>query len=270
MSRNSAALVNPSIAFFETKSSARPQAQRVDVARPPGGDVSAHAAGLPTFAAHGQGRRTMAVAVLAVHLLMFWGFLQLDQVRRAVLTAVPVVVRLLPAPTAPVPPAPTAILKPSVLPQSSVPQVPPPLFEITQPQVAPPITVAAAVPAVVAEPVVNSPRAAPVPTVAQPVAIPAAPALKRIAPGSVRYRVEPRMSVPLMSRRLHESGVVVLRIAVDARGILKSAAIHQSSGFERLDQQALLEIRTARFVPQTENGQAIEWETLAPMSYELD
>ena len=30
------------------------------------------------------------------------------------------------------------------------------------------------------------------------------------------------------------------------------------------------DIRSARFVPQTENGQAIEWEVIAPMSYEVD
>ena len=35
-------------------------------------------------------------------------------------------------------------------------------------------------------------------------------------------------------------------------------------------EQALQDMRSARFVPQTENGQPIEWEVIAPMSYEID
>lgn len=78
------------------------------------------------------------------------------------------------------------------------------------------------------------------------------------------------MSVPLMSRRLKESGVVLLRIVVDAKGLLKTAVVSRSSGFARLDEQALHDIRSARFVPQTENGQPIEWQTTAPLSYEVN
>ena len=38
----------------------------------------------------------------------------------------------------------------------------------------------------------------------------------------------------------------------------------------RLDEQALLDMRSARFAPYTENGQPVEWEVIAPMSYEVD
>ncbi|HEX2012619.1 MAG TPA: energy transducer TonB, partial [Roseateles sp.] len=65
-------------------------------------------------------------------------------------------------------------------------------------------------------------------------------------------------------------GLVHLRIVVDAKGLLKDASIKKSSGFARIDQQALQDIRTARFAPYTEGGQAIEWETTALLSYELD
>lgn len=250
------------------KSSARPEGVRAVATRPePGAAVLRHAA-RPAYKPGGQSRRVMAVAVLAIHLLLVWGFLQLDNVRGAVLAVAPIVVRLLPAPTPPIPPSTTAALKAPELPQRSVPQVPPPLFEITQPPVAPPITVAVMTPAVAPEPVVTAPRASSVPMAAQPA--PVAQALKRIAPGSVRYRVEPRLSMPLMSRRLHESGVVYLLVTVDARGLLTGVTVQKSSGFARLDAQALQDIRSARFVPQTDNGQPIEWETVAPMSYELD
>jgi protein TonB len=105
--------------------------------------------------------------------------------------------------------------------------------------------------------------------VAAPEQTPAPQALKKIAPNAVRYLVEPRVTVPLLSRRLGESGIVHLRIVVDARGQLKDAAVKKSSGFARIDAQALQDIRTAHFAPYLENGQALEWETTALLSYEL-
>ena len=111
------------------------------------------------------------------------------------------------------------------------------------------------------------------PEAAEPVAAqaptPAPPAVKQIAPNAVRYVAEPRLTVPLLSRRLGESGIVHLRIVVDARGRLKDASVKKSSGFERIDAQALQDIRTARFAPYLENGQPLEWETTALLSYEL-
>jgi len=74
----------------------------------------------------------------------------------------------------------------------------------------------------------------------------------------------------LQSRRLGESGVVHLRIVVDAQGQLKEVSLKKSAGFARLDQQALHDIRTARFAPYLENGRAIEWETTALLSYESE
>lgn len=210
----------------------------------------------------------MAALVLFVHLLLVWGIVQFDQVRRGVLTAAPIVVRLLPAPTPPALPVRTAAIQAPALPQRPLLQVPPPLFEITQPSVAAPIAVAVVTPVAAPEAVVAAPRAASVPTATQPV--PVNPVLKRIAPGSVRYRVEPRLTMPLLSKRLHESGIVYLLVTVDARGMLAGASVQKSSGFARLDAQALQDIRSARFVPQTDNGLPIDWETVAPMSYELN
>ena len=218
-----------------------------------------------------QSRRAMAAAVLVVHLILGWALLQLASVQHAAQAVAPIVVRLLPLPTPPAPPVTSAPLKAPELPQRTVPLVPPPLVEITPLPTAAPITVAAVVavtPVVVHEAVVTAPRASSAPAVAQ-LAL-ATPRVKRIAPGAVRYRVEPRLTMPLLSKRLHESGLVILLIAVDAHGLLTGATVQKSSGFARLDAQALQDIRTARFVPQTENGLPIEWETVAPMSYELD
>jgi protein TonB len=85
----------------------------------------------------------------------------------------------------------------------------------------------------------------------------------------VRYVREPVLNYPLLARRAREQGTVVLRITVDANGQLKQAAVHRSSGFERLDQAALRDIHSARFAPQTEDGKPIEWQALTPLAYDL-
>lgn len=105
--------------------------------------------------------------------------------------------------------------------------------------------------------------AAPV-TVAAPAAGP-----REIPASAVRYITPPQSRVPRMSRRLGESGTVVLHIVVDASGVLRSARLQKSSGFDRLDQQALQDIRSARFAPYLEKGQPVDWEADAGLQYEL-
>ena len=63
---------------------------------------------------------------------------------------------------------------------------------------------------------------------------------------------------------------VIIKDQVDVNGMPKDITLAKSSGFARLDEQALQDMRSARFAPQTENGQPIEWEVIAPMSYEVD
>ncbi|MDG0834573.1 energy transducer TonB [Pelomonas saccharophila] len=180
--------------------------------------------------------------------------------RRTVAQIAPVVVRLV---------APAEPAKPQPAPPVAAPQLhaPAPLL-IEAPLIA--VAAAPAPPAVVAVPpppptVATAPAA---PTPVFPVTPP--PALKQVPASAVRYLKEPRMTVPLMSRRLRESGVVHLRIVVDLRGQPREITLARSSGFARLDEQALQDMRSARFVPQTENGQPVEWEVIAPMSYEVD
>ena len=217
-------------------------------------------------------RRWFAGVILAVHLLGGWALLQSDWMRRVSLEAPPVLVtmRLLAdAPKAVNPPSRQPA--PLDLPAPTPPRLLMPAFSIAALTVAQEAPPAPALPPVaqVAAPTPLAPAAPP--TLAAPAAapVPVSP-IKQIAPNAVRYLVEPRMSVPLLSRRLGESGIVHLRILVDARGNLKEASLRKTSGFARLDQQALQDIRSARFSPYVENGQAIEWETIALLSYEVD
>ena len=195
--------------------------------------------------------------VTGLHVLGAWALSQSLRTPAAPPRAEPPVqVRLI------APPAPPVQIQRVVAPELHESALP-----VTPVIVPPTVQVAAA--AVVAE--AAPPVAAPV--AAQPApAVHAAPApagIRQLPPGAVRYLVAPQLVMPRMSRRLGESGTVLLHILVDARGQLKSATVRKSSGFERLDSQALLDIRSARFAPYLEQGQPVEWEADAGLQYEL-
>ena len=68
------------------------------------------------------------------------------------------------------------------------------------------------------------------------------------------YLNNPRPQYPPMSKRLGETGTVMLKVLVGADGTAKDVLIHKSSGFERLDVAALEAVRKWRFVPGTRLG----------------
>ncbi len=116
--------------------------------------------------------------------------------------------------------------------------------------------------AVLAAVVSRDPPAAPTAAPAPP-----APARKRLSADAVGYLVPPPAEVPLASRRAGESGVVWLRVVVDVRGLPALVQVQRSSGYPRLDAQAVYAMRQARFRPHTEGGAAIEVEVMAPIEY---
>lgn len=216
---------------------------------------------LPTWA-----RRGLTGGVVLVHLLGVWALMQVDAVRQVVLQTAPIMVDLI-SPPAPPPPLPPPPAPPQRALQKPRPADPPLIAAAPSPTqapafVSPPEPVAPQAVAVASPPAPGPVQVAPPP--------PAPPALKQVPAGAVRYLVEPKLVVPLLSRRAGEQGLVHLRVVVDARGQLREASVKKSSGFARLDNQALIDIRSARFAPQTENGQPVEWETTALLSYELD
>ncbi|HEY1092670.1 MAG TPA: energy transducer TonB, partial [Burkholderiaceae bacterium] len=209
-----------------------------------------------------QGRALLTGGVLLAHLLAGWALLQVDAVRLAVQQVVPtLMVDMIapPEPEKPVAQPPKAKALPTPAPPPLIAAAPTPSPTPTPPVFVAPIPVPAPPTPLVSAPV---PPAPPVQ------AAPAPAALKQVPPSAVRYLVMPKLHFPLLSQRAKESGVVVLRIVVDAEGRLKSASVQQSSGFARLDEQAKQDIRSARFVPQTEDGKPVEWETLAPLAYD--
>lgn len=209
------------------------------------------------------------MAVLLLHLLLAAALLHFTVLQRAPQQEQMVSVRLLQVqqPEQPpfLPPALPAVQRVS---SPQLPWIPAPEVPTAEPPSAATITVQVqtAAPAASPAPVVEAPVAAL--AAPAPVAPPAAP--REIPPGAIAYRVAPPVAVPLASRRLRESGVVWLRVHVDRQGLPQRVSLHKSSGHARLDEQALAAMQQARFVPQTENGQPIEWVVIAPIAYEVD
>jgi periplasmic protein TonB len=208
--------------------------------------------------------RSLAATVAVLHLAGGWALLQVPAVRAAVLEAAPMMVDLLAPPAPPTPPPPQA---PRPLPPVVAPA---PVLAAPSPAPPPPEAFTAPAPAPVAAPVAAAaPVASPGPP-APPAPAPPAPVRKRLSADAVGYLVPPPAEVPLASRRAGESGVVWLRVVVDVRGLPAQVQVQRSSGFARLDAQAVSAMRQARFRPHAEDGVALEVEVIAPIEYPLE
>ena len=74
---------------------------------------------------------------------------------------------------------------------------------------------------------------------------------------------------PAQSRRLGETGVVVLRVELDETGRVALARISSSSGHARLDEAALGAVRSWRCIPALRNGQPVRAVALQPFKFIL-
>lgn len=212
--------------------------------------------------------RWLVAAVAALHLAGLWAAMQVPAVRDAMRQVAPMMVDLVappapepvpppPPPATPRPPLPRPVPLPAVLAAPALPSAPVPAFTAPPP---PPETV-------MPSPATPLPMAA----AANPVAAPAPPPVrKQVPPTAVQYLVLPPVEVPRAARRAGEHGIVWLRVVVDVRGLPAQVQLQRSSGFARLDEQALWAMRQARFKPQTDNGTPIELEVTAPIDYPLE
>ncbi len=96
------------------------------------------------------------------------------------------------------------------------------------------------------------------------------PERKPLLATAASYQTAPPAEVPRLSKRAGESGTVWLRVRVDPSGLPVQVQLHRSSGYARLDEQALWAMRQARFKPHTEDGHAVEVEVIAPIEYPAD
>ncbi len=75
---------------------------------------------------------------------------------------------------------------------------------------------------------------------------------------------------PALSRRLGETGKVVLRVTLDESGKVAKATVDRSSGFARLDEAALTAVRNWRCTPSSRNGRPVEATAVQPFNFVLE
>jgi len=96
----------------------------------------------------------------------------------------------------------------------------------------------------------------------EPIALPLTPA--QVDPN---YLHRPNPGYPALSKRLREEGTVVLRVNLDAQGVVQGIAIEKSSDAQRLDQAALDAVRQWRFIPAKKGQQAVPSTALVPIEF---
>ena len=74
---------------------------------------------------------------------------------------------------------------------------------------------------------------------------------------------------PLLSRRMGEVGIAVVRVELDEQGHVTSARVATGSGFARLDEAALAAVKTWRCNSAQRNGQAVRAVALQPFKFVL-
>jgi protein TonB len=206
------------------------------------------------------GRRLLLAGMLGLHGVAIFGLMNLSGVRQSAVEAAPIFLAVLSPPPTVTPPRP---LPPP--PSRSVPT--PPVLALPliapEPSASPSPLVAqvAAPPA----PVVPAPEPPPAPPAPAP-----APAVRTIPTSAVQYLAPPQPIYSSMSKRMKESGKVVVRVFIDEQGLPRDVRVSQSAGFARLDDAAVAAVRKTRFKPYVENGVALSGWAFIPIEFELE
>ena len=109
-------------------------------------------------------------------------------------------------------------------------------------------------------PAVTSPQAEPIITEAPDVLVPFNPIPSDAHVAALTTNPRPGASFdPFIAppADLKVDGDVVLELCVSASGVVSDAKVLQSSGYKRLDQATIKQIRNARFEPATQNGKPV-------------
>lgn len=80
----------------------------------------------------------------------------------------------------------------------------------------------------------------------------------------------PKPNYPLLSRKLREQGLVMIKLCVNQSGFVDQASISKSSGFQGLDKSALTTLSQWRFLPITSNAQHSSQCFQAPIHFSLE
>lgn len=231
---------------------------------------------------HPLRRRTVIVGtVVGLHVAGLWA-LQSGLMRTAPPTEVVVPATLLSQVVAAPSPAPAPVPAPAPTSQPT----PTPVQRQARPSPAP--RPAPAMPQAIAqdEPAPNAPSGsttapataseANAPAVAAAPPAPPAPPAPAAAPrielpsSNAAYLNNPKPSYPSISKRMGEQGQVVVRVLIDVQGQPQKVELHKSSGFDRLDRQAIEAVQQWRFVPGKRNGVPEAMSHLVPVNFVLE
>jgi len=96
-----------------------------------------------------------------------------------------------------------------------------------------------------------------------------APPLEVSIEGVKLIRPPPRV-YPTMSRRLGETGRVLVRVVIDTQGVPTEVTLAEPSRYARLNEEALRSARQARFEPYRVNGRPMSVTILWPFVFNLE
>jgi protein TonB len=160
---------------------------------------------------------------------------------------------------------------PEPAPPKPAPKPIPKTVPIVKKTVAPPLPVinTPSPTAVTAPPSPPQPQT-PVAAAPEPSPAPAAPAVPKLVTTGVEYLRPPQPEYPPMSKRMGESGIVKLRVLVNEKGRPESVEVVQSSNSVRLDEAARQALRTTLFKPRMEDGKAVPFYVIAPITFRIE
>lgn len=128
------------------------------------------------------------------------------------------------------------------------------------------------------EPTITLPPPQPRPSEAAPaVAAPAAAVAPPAPPqpsapktiSGVEYVRAPQPVYPSISRRMGETGTVMLRVLIGEKGTAEQVTIQKSSGSSNLDEAGRQAVLRALYKPHIEDGKAIPVYALVPINFQL-
>jgi protein TonB len=211
------------------------------------------------LSANGQDRFTRISAVIVAHALLISALATAERSIPVLKQPKPITVTLVDSK----PPSPEPI---KLRPVESAPLLPaPPQLVLPITVDTPPVAVAAATPVNVAAPTPVAVATPTLPSIPSPAAVPAD--MPPTADASAEGNAKP--VYPKASRALGEQGRVLLDVYVRADGSVGEIRLHQTSGFDRLDDAALKAVHQWHYRPARQAGKEIAMWYVQPISFDL-
>ncbi|QJD68243.1 energy transducer TonB [Xanthomonas campestris pv. badrii] len=137
-----------------------------------------------------------------------------------------------------------------------------------------PVTVQVKTPVISEAPAVDTASVA-LPAAADPVGetapVATTPSSGPVEAGQLQYLSSPAPSYPVAALRAGQQGTVMLRVLVGTDGRPAEVSVQTSSGHRALDLAARSQVlRSWRFQPAMQNGQAVQAYGLVPVSFSLN